>query len=64
MPGATVESGAADPVLLLLLIALGTTIGAFALDIFPYPFGILVLTVLLLGRVLARRGTPRPGSGS
>jgi hypothetical protein len=59
-----VERGAADWILLGLLAALVATISAFALDIFPYPFGILVLTILLLGRLLARSGRPGPRSGS
>jgi len=41
-----------DKWLTLLALLLLTTVILFVLDIFPYPFGILILTLLLIGRVL------------
>jgi hypothetical protein len=41
-----------DRVLLVLLGLLGLTVTAFILGVLPYPFGILILLVLILSRVL------------
>ena len=44
-----------DRVLLVLLGLLGLTLTAFFLDVLPYPFGILILLVLILSRVLCKQ---------
>ena len=44
-----------DPVLLVLLGLLGLTLTAFYLGVLPYPFGILILLVLILSRVLCKQ---------
>jgi hypothetical protein len=44
-----------DPVLLGLLGLLGLTVSAFFLGILPYPFGILILLVLIVARVLYKQ---------
>ena len=44
-----------DPVLLVLLGLLVLTMTAFFLGILPYPFGILILLVLILARVLYKQ---------
>jgi hypothetical protein len=43
---------ATDPVLLSLAGLLAASLTAFFLGLIPYPFGILVLGFLILGRVL------------
>ena len=48
-----------DPVLLSLFIALLITVGLFLLDVFPYPFGFIVLILLILTRFYATRGGQR-----
>jgi hypothetical protein len=44
-----------DPILLVLLALLGLTVGAFFLGALPYPFGILILLVFIVARVLSGR---------
>jgi hypothetical protein len=44
-----------DRVLLVLVGLLGLTVTAFFLGFLPYPFGILILLVLILSRVLYKR---------
>ena len=44
-----------DRVLLVLVGLLGVTLTAFFLGILPYPFGILILLVFIVSRVLYRR---------
>ncbi|MGB5178299.1 MAG: hypothetical protein WBP44_06180 [Gammaproteobacteria bacterium] len=44
-----------DRVLLVLLGLLGLTVTAFFLGVLPYPFGILILLVLILSRVLYKQ---------
>jgi hypothetical protein len=44
-----------DRVLLVLVGLLGLTVTAFFLGVLPYPFGILILLVLILSRVLYKR---------
>ena len=41
-----------DRVLLVLTGLLGLTVSAFLLGSLPYPFGILILLVLIVSRVL------------
>jgi hypothetical protein len=43
-----------DPVLLGLVALLVLTIGLFLAGVLPYPFGILVLLLLVVGRLLSR----------
>ncbi|MCU7844871.1 MAG: hypothetical protein KZQ93_13655 [Candidatus Thiodiazotropha sp. (ex Monitilora ramsayi)] len=43
-----------DKVLLLLLSLLGLTLLAFYYGIFPYPFGLLILLILIIARLLSR----------
>jgi hypothetical protein len=45
-----------DKPLLLILIALAGTLWLFAVGVFPYPFGLIVLSLLALGRVLQIKG--------
>jgi len=45
-----------DRPLLYLLIALAGTLLLFAAGVFPYPFGLIVLTLLALGRFLQIKG--------
>ena len=45
-----------DKPLLFILIALAATLLLFAMDVFPYPFGLIVLTLLALGRFLQIKG--------
>ena len=40
-----------DPVLLILSALLLASLVAFLLDIFPYPFGMIVLTIFIIARV-------------
>lgn len=45
-----------DIVLLIIGILLATSIGGFVSGYLPYPFGIIVLSILLVARVLYLRG--------
>ncbi|MBW9256014.1 MAG: hypothetical protein K1566_19120 [Candidatus Thiodiazotropha sp. (ex. Lucinisca nassula)] len=45
-----------DTFLLLLIILLGITLSAFLYGIFPYPFGLLVLSIMIFARLLSLRG--------
>ena len=49
-----------DPILLLLLLALALSLVLFALDVFPYPFGIIILSAFAIGRWLSVNGPDRP----
>jgi len=42
-----------DIPLLIIIVLLFVTVTAFVLDIFPYPFGIIVLTAFLFARLLS-----------
>lgn len=44
-----------DPVLLGLVALLALTITLFLAGVLPYPFGILVLLLLIVARLLSRR---------
>jgi ABC-type multidrug transport system permease subunit len=44
-----------DRVLLVLLGLLGLTLSAFFLGVLPYPFGILILLVLIVSRLLYKQ---------
>jgi len=44
-----------DRYVILIMILLAVTWGAYLAGIFPYPFGWLVLTVLLFFRIRGRR---------
>ena len=44
-----------DPVLLGLVALLVLTITLFLAGVLPYPFGILVLLLLIVARLLSRR---------
>jgi ABC-type multidrug transport system permease subunit len=44
-----------DRVLLVLLGLLGLTVSAFFLGVLPYPFGILILLVLIVSRLLYKQ---------
>ena len=41
-----------DLPLLIILLLLTTTLSAFFTGLFPYPFGIIILAIALLGRLL------------
>lgn len=45
-----------DKPLLIILIALAVSLLLFALGFLPYPFGLIVLTLLAIGRFLHIRG--------
>ena len=45
-----------DRPLLYISIALASTLLLFAVGVFPYPFGLIVLTLLALGRFLQIKG--------
>ena len=45
-----------DRTLLLLIVLLLTTLGAFLAGVFPYPFGFVILTVFIVARILHLRG--------
>ncbi|MEW8499980.1 MAG: hypothetical protein AB2699_15845 [Candidatus Thiodiazotropha taylori] len=45
-----------DKFLLLLIILLGLTLAAFLYGIFPYPFGLFVLSIMIFARLLSLRG--------
>ena len=47
---------AMDRPLLYILIALSVTLLLFAVGVFPYPFGLILLILLALGRFLQIRG--------
>ena len=44
-----------DPVLLVLVGLLGLTLTAFFMDVLPYPFGILILLIFIVTRILYRQ---------
>lgn len=44
-----------DPVLLGLVGLLLLTVAAFLAGVLPYPFGILILLVFIVARLLSRR---------
>jgi hypothetical protein len=44
-----------DRVLLVLLGLLGLTVTAFFLGVLPYPFGILILLVFIVSRLLYKQ---------
>jgi len=44
-----------DRVLLVLLGLLGVTLTAFFMGVLPYPFGILILLVLIVSRLLYKQ---------
>lgn len=44
-----------DRVLLVLVGLLGLTVTAFFLGVLPYPFGILILLVFIVARVLYKQ---------
>jgi len=44
-----------DRVLLVLLGLLGLTLTAFFMGVLPYPFGILILLVLIVSRLLYKQ---------
>ena len=57
VPGCHIDSVlAVDRPLLFTLIALAGTLLLFAIGVFPYPFGLIVLTLLALGRFLQIKG--------
>ena len=45
-----------DKPLLYILAALAGTLLLFVVGAFPYPFGLIVLTLMALGRVLQIKG--------
>lgn len=48
-----------DPVLVILVGLLLTSLAAFLLDVIPYPAGIIILTIFIVARLLYLRD---PGS--
>ena len=53
-----------DPVLLILSGLLLASLTAFLLDFIPYPFGLIVLTIFIVGRVYYLRDRRKHSSGS
>lgn len=49
-----------DPLLILLLMLIAGTLAAFLLDATPYPYGIIVLSILVAARVQHLRMRERP----
>ncbi len=45
-----------DSILLLLIVALALSLILFMLDVFPYPFGLIILSALIFGRMLSLSG--------
>ena len=45
-----------DKLLFFILIALAVTLLLFAADVFPYPFGLIVLVLMAFGRLLQIKG--------
>lgn len=45
-----------DKFLLLLAALLGIMLAAFLYGIFPYPFGLIVLSIMIFARLLSLRG--------
>jgi len=45
-----------DPLLIILLLLLICSLLLFFIGIFPYPFGLLILTAFLLARLLYLQG--------
>jgi len=45
-----------DKPFLYISVALAVTLLLFAMDVIPYPFGLIVLTLLALGRFLQIKG--------
>ena len=52
-----------DPVLLILSGLLLASLAAFLLDIIPYPFGLIVLTIFIIGRVFYLKDRRKRPSG-
>ncbi|MCU7830444.1 MAG: hypothetical protein KZQ85_15395 [Candidatus Thiodiazotropha sp. (ex Myrtea sp. 'scaly one' KF741663)] len=46
-----------DKLLILLLGLLGITLMAYIYDIFPYPFGLLILLILIAARLFSQRSS-------
>jgi hypothetical protein len=44
-----------DPVLWMLIIALVVVLGLFLIDVFPYPFGFIILSLFIAMRLLASK---------
>jgi hypothetical protein len=44
-----------DPLLLILLALLAISVVAFLAGALPYPFGLLVLTILIMARILSKQ---------
>jgi uncharacterized membrane protein YccC len=49
----------ADPILLALLGILAASLLAFFLGAIPYPFGLIVLSVFIVARILSLQGPTR-----
>ena len=47
-----------DRILLALTAGLALTTGLFLADVFVYPFGLVVLVLLILARILHLQGKP------
>ena len=45
-----------DWMLVLIATLLATTLLLFIVDVFPYPFGVLILLILLLARIAVLSG--------
>ena len=48
-----------DRILLVLVGLLSASLAAFFLGLIPYPFGLLVLLVLIVARILSLQGPDR-----
>jgi hypothetical protein len=52
-----------DAVLMVLSGLLLASLAAFLLDIIPYPFGLIVLTIFIIGRVFYLKDRGKRSSG-
>ena len=48
-----------DPLLISILLLLISSLGLFLTGIFPYPYGLLVLSLFLIARLLFLQGKAR-----
>jgi hypothetical protein len=58
------QRGAADPVLVTLLVLLLASVSAFLSGLIPYPYGLIVLAALVSARLLWLRGDRRNGTAT
>ena len=50
-----------DPVLSVLALLLAVTLALYVYDVFPYPFGFVLLSAAIIGRILMLMDRNRQG---